>query len=123
MNTEAALYCDIESPECLKTQAVFPTQPSRGLALRLQSVVYYAMKNDFRGLGLLRGDGTPRPAYLAYQTASSFGESPLSPAGCRLSGRYRRVFLPYFSEHPIRCHLVDERDRDNGPPSSRIVGL
>ena len=30
------------------------------------------MKNDFRGLGLLRNDGTPRPAYLAYKTASSF---------------------------------------------------
>jgi hypothetical protein len=73
MNTESALYCDIESPECLKTQAVFAARALvEGLALRLQSVVYYAMKNDFRGLGLLRNDGTPRPAYLAYKTASSF---------------------------------------------------
>jgi hypothetical protein len=73
MNTEAALYCDNESPDCLKTQAVFAARALvEGLALRLQSVVYYAMKNDYRGLGLLRNDGTPRPSYLAYKTVSSF---------------------------------------------------
>jgi hypothetical protein len=96
MNTEAALYCDDDSPECLKTQAVFAVRAYvDGLALGLQSVVYYAMKTDYRGLGLLRANGTPRPSYQAYKTASSFLKNTryLQPAAGYPTGIEGHSFL------------------------------
>ena len=99
MITEAALHCDIESPECLKTQAVFATRAYiEGLALSLQSVVYYSMRNDYRGLGLLRQNFTPRPAYQAYKTASAFLTKAryLRPATGYPSGIAGHSFLSFL---------------------------
>jgi hypothetical protein len=99
MITEAALYCDIESPECLKTQAVFATRAYiDGLALGLQSVVYYSMRNDYRGLGLIRQDFTLRPVYQAYKTASSFLTKAryLRPATDYPKGIVGQSFLSIF---------------------------
>jgi hypothetical protein len=71
--TEAALHCMTESPECLETQAAFvPRAYAEGIALGLSSVIFYALKCEYRFLGLLRPDNSPRPSYRAYQTAASF---------------------------------------------------
>jgi hypothetical protein len=73
LNTEAALYCDAESPQCLETQSMFiPRAYAEGIAAGLQGIVYYSLVCDFRTLGLLRTDLSPRPSFLAYQTAASF---------------------------------------------------
>ena len=73
INTEVALYCDADTPECLETQAIFiPRAYAEGIAAGLQAVIYYVLISDFRNIGLLRWDSTPRPSYRAYQTASSF---------------------------------------------------
>jgi len=99
MITEAALYCDIESPECLKSQAVFATRAYvDGLALGLQSVVYYSMRNDYRGLGLIRQNFTLRPVYQAYKTASSFLAKAryLRPASGYPRGIAGQSFLSFF---------------------------
>lgn len=73
LNTEAALYCDSETPSCLETQSMFvPRAYAEGLAAGLQGLVYYALVCEFRSLGLLRPDLSPRPSYRAYQTAASF---------------------------------------------------
>ena len=99
MLTETALHCDIESPECLKTQSVFATRAYiEGLALGLQSVVYYSMRNDYRGLGLIRQNFTLRPAYQAYKTASSFLTKAryLRPATGYPSGIAGHSFLSFL---------------------------
>jgi hypothetical protein len=73
IDTEAALYCMTESADCLETQAMFvPRAFAEGIALGLSGLVYYALKCEYRSLGLLRPDNSPRPSYLAYKAASSF---------------------------------------------------
>jgi hypothetical protein len=72
-NTEAALYCLSETSECLETQSMFiPRAFAEGIAAGLQGVTHYALKCEYRSLGLLRPDNSPRPSYLAYKAASSF---------------------------------------------------
>ncbi len=73
INTEAALYCDVNTDSCLETQAVFAAKAyAEGIALGLQGLVYYALKSEHRLTGLLRPDNTPRPSYLAFKTAATF---------------------------------------------------
>ncbi len=73
INTETALYCDVNSDPCLETQAVFVAKAyADGIALGLQGLVYYALKSEWRLTGLLRPDNTPRPSYLAFKTAADF---------------------------------------------------
>ena len=76
IQTEASLYCDADTPEhldaCLETQAMFvPRAYAEGIAAGLQGLIYYALICEYRSLGLLRTDLSPRPSYRAYQTASS----------------------------------------------------
>jgi len=72
-NTETALYCMSETSECLETQAMFvPRAYAEGIAAGLLGVTYYVLKSDFRSLGLLYPDNSPRPSYRAYKTAASF---------------------------------------------------
>jgi hypothetical protein len=72
-NTEAALYCLEETPDCLETQSMFvPRAFAEGIAAELQGVTHYALKCEYRSLGLLYPDNSPRPSYRAFQTASTF---------------------------------------------------
>jgi hypothetical protein len=73
INTETALYCDVNTDPCFETQAVFTAKAyAEGIALGLRGLVYYALKSEWRLTGLLRPDNTPRPSYLAFQTAADF---------------------------------------------------
>ena len=73
INTEVALYCDVQTDPCFETQAVFVAKAyAEGIALGLHGLVYYAIKSEHRLTGLLRPDNTPRPSYLAFKTAASF---------------------------------------------------
>ena len=73
INTETALYCDVNTDPCFETQAVFTAKAyAEGIALGLQGLVYYALKSEWRLTGLLRPDNTPRPSYLAFKTAADF---------------------------------------------------
>ncbi len=73
INTEAALYCDVDTDPCFETQAVFVAKAyAEGIALGLQGMVYYALKSEHRLTGLLRPDNSPRPSYLAFKTAAAF---------------------------------------------------
>jgi hypothetical protein len=73
INTEVALYCDVNTDACLETQAVFTAKAyAEGIALGLNGLVYYALKSEHRLTGLLRPDNTPRPSYRAFKTAASF---------------------------------------------------
>jgi hypothetical protein len=73
INTEVALYCDVDTGPCFETQAVFTARAyAEGIALGLHGLVYYALKSEHRFTGLLRPDNTPRPSYLAFKTAASF---------------------------------------------------
>lgn len=73
INTETALYCDVNTDPCFETQAVFTAKAyADGIALGLQGLVYYALKSEWRLTGLLRPDNTPRPSYLAFKTAADF---------------------------------------------------
>ncbi len=72
-NTEAALYCLSEDPDCLETQAmIVPRIFAESLAAQVQGVIYYALNCEYRSLGLLYPDNSPRPSYRAYKTASSY---------------------------------------------------
>jgi hypothetical protein len=72
-NTEAALYCLEEIPDCLETQSMFvPRAFAEGIAAGLLGVTHYALKCEYRSLGLLYPDNTPRPSYRAFKTASAF---------------------------------------------------
>ena len=73
INTETALYCDVNTDPCFETQAVFTAKAyADGIALGLKGLVYYALKSEWRLTGLLRPDNTPRPSYLAFKTAADF---------------------------------------------------
>jgi hypothetical protein len=89
INTEAALYCDVDTDPCFETQAVFTAKAyAEGIALGLQGLAYYALKSEHRLTGLLRPDNTPRPSYLAFKTAAAFLTQAQyrSPANGYLSG-------------------------------------
>jgi hypothetical protein len=73
IDTETALVCEVDTVPCFETQAVFTAKAyAEGIALGLQGLVYYALKEEYRFLGLLRPDNTPRPSYLAFKTAADF---------------------------------------------------
>ena len=119
INTEVALYCDVNTDPCLETQAVFTAKAyAEGIALGLHGLVYYALKSEHRLTGLLRPDNTPRPSYLAFKTAAAF----LTHA------RYRGPVAGYPARD-LRSLLLassgkfHRRDLDNGwrPTSSPLT--
>jgi hypothetical protein len=74
VNTESALLCYQPVDECFVTQAMYvPRAYAEALAYGLESQIYYAILNDWwLHTGLLLPDLTPKPAYDAYQAATSF---------------------------------------------------
>lgn len=74
MNMEAALMCFEASEACFQTQAMYvPRAYAEALALNLTAQVWFTMKEPvWRYTGLLHADLTPKPAYDAYKTATSF---------------------------------------------------
>jgi hypothetical protein len=74
MNTEAALLCADATSACREKQARYVARAyTEALAMGLKGQVYFALINDsWRYTGLLEKNLTPRPAYNAYATATSF---------------------------------------------------
>jgi hypothetical protein len=77
INTEAALACYAATSDCLEAQAMYiPRVYAEALALGLKAQVYYAMVNEaWFHTGLLLPNLSPKPAYNAFKTASSFLEA------------------------------------------------
>jgi hypothetical protein len=79
MNLEAALMCageltDQQLEACFETQAMYiPRAYAEALALDLTAQAWFLMKEPiWRYTGLLNEDLSPKPAYEAYEAASSF---------------------------------------------------
>jgi hypothetical protein len=79
ISTEAALLFVNDNADTRETQAAYvPRVFAEALALGLTAQIKYKMTNDeyrqdqWRNVGLLEGDLDPKPAYFAYDTASSF---------------------------------------------------
>jgi hypothetical protein len=90
MNTEAALLCKTSTVGCQETQAVYvPRAYADAMVQGLLGQQYFAMINEhWYYTGLLRPDLSPKPAYNAFKTASSFlgtakyeGPATIYPAG------------------------------------------
>ncbi len=111
INTETALYCDVNTDPCFETQAVFTAKAyAEGIALGLQGLVYYALKSEWRLTGLLRPDNSPRPSYRAFKTAADFlALAQYRGPACRVPGRdFRSLVLGLPGKVPRR-DLVHER--------------
>jgi len=118
INTEVALYCDVDTDPCFETQAVFVAKAyAEGIALGLHGLVYYALKSEHRLTGLLRPDNTPRPSYLAFKTAAAF----LTQARYRGPAAGYPVGIYGHSYRPQAGKTVDVIWTTDGAPRSVLL--